>query len=60
MFGKLLGLGYIIAYVKEYCKEEDLDIQFFQRKFDPFVDTTWFRQCLDSDIVAFSLYISCI
>jgi len=47
-----LGLGSIIAYVKEYSGEEDLEINYYQGKFDSNHDIV--NGSVDSDIVAFS------
>jgi radical SAM superfamily enzyme YgiQ (UPF0313 family) len=47
-----LGLGSIIAYVKEYSGEEDLEISYYQGKFDS--DSVIVDGAYDSDIVAFS------
>jgi radical SAM superfamily enzyme YgiQ (UPF0313 family) len=47
-----LGVGYIISYIKEYSGEDDLEIEFFQGKFDNAGDIA--VQCAKSDIVFFS------
>jgi radical SAM superfamily enzyme YgiQ (UPF0313 family) len=49
-----LGLGYIISYIKKYYGliDDNLEINFFQRKFDDV--NTVLAGTVDSDIVAFS------
>lgn len=47
-----IGIGYIISYLKQNSDDKDLDIQFFDTKFDN--DLKVIRMSTNSDIVAFS------